>query len=372
MEGKSFIGPLSKYFTKLAPVIGRLVGFGARLVPILGTAVTAFQLLNPILKSFGIDLGKLLFSPLKSLGQKLGFVDTEAEKAAKSINEFSEKALDNIFSAGGQRNLFREESKQFKNPEGKVLETANDILKSVLSSRSAGREDSTSFFRIEKRRPVRNQQFQEQGGVKKYFSRIQGEEIEISKKTFDSLRELGPSINKKVETALLKTLSDVDLKDLENNPTFEKIQFLLDKQIGFLGEGGKDKLRAAQQRLELAQAQVDKAQPKKGSRGRKGVQTADQVASEVDGNAKVASAKEEIAKLLEEILKGSKALSKQEVIAKNIKQIKFDIAKIEAESFLNQKLILASAITQEEAELSYRNALKETASFQRCNKIKRN
>ena len=371
LEGKSFIGPLSKYFTKLAPVIGRLVGFGARLVPILGTAVTAFQLLNPILKSFGIDLGKLLFSPLKSLGQKLGFVDTEAEKAAKSINEFSEKALDNIFSAGGQRNLFREESKQFKNPEGKVLETANDILKSVLSSRSAGREDSTSFFRIEKRRPVRNQQFQEQGGVKKYFSRIQGEEIEISKKTFDSLRELGPSINKKVETALLKTLSDVDLKDLENNPTFEKIQFLLDKQIGFLGEGGKDKLRAAQQRLELAQAQVDKAQPKKGSRGRKGVQTADQVASEVDGNAKVASAKEEIAKLLEEILKGSKALSKQEVIAKNIKQIKFDIAKIEAESFLNQKLILASAITQEEAELSYRNALKETASFQRFNNVTR-
>ena len=376
LEGKSFIGPLSKYLTKLAPVIGRLVGFGARLVPILGTAVTAFQLLNPILKSFGIDLGKFIMSPLKALGRTFGLVDTEAEKAAKGINNFTEKALDNIFSAGGQRNLFREESKQFKNPEGKVLETANDILKSVLSSRSAGREDSASFFRIEGRRPGRGRrgqtsQFQEQGGVKKYFSRIEGEEIEISKKTFDSLRELGPSINKKVETALLKTLSDVDLKDLENNPTFEKIQFLLDKQIGFLGEGGKDKLRAAQQRLELAQAQVDEAQPKKGSRGRKGVQTAGQVASEVDGNAKVASAKEEIAKLFEEILKGSKALSKQEVIAKNIKQIKFDIAKIEAESFLNQKLILASATTQEEAELSYRNALKETASFQRFNNVTR-
>ena len=371
LKGRSFIGPLSKSFTKLAPIIGKLVGFGARLIPIIGTAVTAFQLLNPILKSFGVDLGKLLFSPLKSLGQKLGFVDTEAEKAAKSINKFSEKALESIFTAGGQRNLFKEESKQFKNPEGKVLESANDILKSVLSSRSEGRQDSASFFRIEQRRPGRNQQFQEQGGVKKYFSKIEGEEIEISKKTFDSLRELGPSINKKVETALLKTLSDVDLKDLENNPTFEKVQFLLDKQIGLLGEGGREKLRAAQQRLELAQAQVDDAQPKRNGRGQKVAQTAEQAASEVDGNVKVASAKEEIAKLLEEILKGSKALSKQEVIANNIKKIKFDIAKIEAESFVNQKLILTNVKTQEEAELSYRNALKETAGFQRFNNVTR-
>jgi TP901 family phage tail tape measure protein len=70
--------------SKVGPIFGRLI-------PIVGIAVTAFQAVSGIMKTFGIDLNKIVFDGFVKIGQKLGIVATDAEKLSKSFQKNSKE-----------------------------------------------------------------------------------------------------------------------------------------------------------------------------------------------------------------------------------------------------------------------------------------
>ena len=80
--------------------IGKVLSTFGRFIPLIGSAVVAFQVLNPILKKFGVDLGGIAGNFLKKIGQSLGFIDTPAEKAAKSLENFAENIEKTIGQSG--------------------------------------------------------------------------------------------------------------------------------------------------------------------------------------------------------------------------------------------------------------------------------
>ena len=94
-KGVSKLGPLSTGLSKLAPKIGALAGGFMRFLPVVGTAITAFTLLNPLLKSFGVDI-------IGSIGKFLGLVESPAQKAAKALNKLSDSASGRLFQGEGK------------------------------------------------------------------------------------------------------------------------------------------------------------------------------------------------------------------------------------------------------------------------------
>ena len=93
-KGVSKLGPLSSGLAKLAPTIGKIAGGFMRFLPVIGTAITAFTLLNPLLKSFGVDI-------IGSVGKFLGLVKTPAEKAASALGKLADKAEANLLTGTG-------------------------------------------------------------------------------------------------------------------------------------------------------------------------------------------------------------------------------------------------------------------------------
>jgi len=87
-------GALNKATKGLGGMIGKLAGGFGRFIPILGTAITAFMLLNPLIKKLTGD------GIIGHIGKALGLIDTPAEKAAKSLTELSRRASDALFEGG--------------------------------------------------------------------------------------------------------------------------------------------------------------------------------------------------------------------------------------------------------------------------------
>ncbi len=85
-------GMLNKATKGLGGFIGKLAGGFGRLVPIIGTAVTAFMLLNPIIKKLTGD------GIIGHIGKALGLIDTPAEKASKALGKLADEAARNLRS----------------------------------------------------------------------------------------------------------------------------------------------------------------------------------------------------------------------------------------------------------------------------------
>lgn len=66
--------------SKVGPLFGKFI-------PILGQAITIYQVLNAGLKAFGFDLTGTIMNGLRSFGQALGLVATDAEKTAESFRK---------------------------------------------------------------------------------------------------------------------------------------------------------------------------------------------------------------------------------------------------------------------------------------------
>ena len=91
--------------------LGKVLSTFGRFVPLLGSAVIGFQVLNPILKKFGVDLGGLAGKFLTGLGQSLGVLDTPIQKITKSLKEFNDSLGD----------PFSQENKQQGGPLAKAI-----------------------------------------------------------------------------------------------------------------------------------------------------------------------------------------------------------------------------------------------------------
>jgi TP901 family phage tail tape measure protein len=85
-------------------VISKVGPLFSKFVPVLGQAITIFQAANSITKIFGLDLTVVAMKGLKSFGQALGLVATDAEKTAESFRksriETSGKILSGDFGKG--------------------------------------------------------------------------------------------------------------------------------------------------------------------------------------------------------------------------------------------------------------------------------
>jgi TP901 family phage tail tape measure protein len=96
-------GMLNKATKGLGGMIGKLVGGFGRFVPILGTAITAFTLLNPLVKKLTGGIG--IF---EGIGRALGLVKSPAEKAAKALDGLADKAAVGLLQGQGNANFLSE------------------------------------------------------------------------------------------------------------------------------------------------------------------------------------------------------------------------------------------------------------------------
>lgn len=116
----SKLGPVTRLFSKMGPFLGKVVsGFG-KFVPILGTLLTTLPLIDLGFKKF---FGEGLFS---KMGKAIGFIEDPALKAAKALDELSDKASGDLFQGQGKtgnvQNLIRriEVSEKIKKPVDQV------------------------------------------------------------------------------------------------------------------------------------------------------------------------------------------------------------------------------------------------------------
>jgi TP901 family phage tail tape measure protein len=79
-------------------VISKVGPLFSKFVPVLGQAVTIFQGVNAVAKAFGFDLTGTIMKGLKSFGQALGLVATDAEKTAESFRKSRQKAGEKILA----------------------------------------------------------------------------------------------------------------------------------------------------------------------------------------------------------------------------------------------------------------------------------
>ena len=91
---------------KLGKFVGPVVNGFSRLIPFIGPLVVGFQALNSVLKAFGFDLSGALIKGLTKIGEKLNIIDTPAEKAAKSLEKFSDKLDASLLEGKGGVNIF--------------------------------------------------------------------------------------------------------------------------------------------------------------------------------------------------------------------------------------------------------------------------
>jgi TP901 family phage tail tape measure protein len=85
-------GALNKATKGLGGMIGKLAGGFGRFIPILGTAITAFMVLNPLIKKLTGD------GIIGHIGKALGLIDTPAEKASKALDELADSTIKNLKS----------------------------------------------------------------------------------------------------------------------------------------------------------------------------------------------------------------------------------------------------------------------------------
>ena len=97
---------------KAGPGIGKAVGLFSRLVPLIGPLVVGFQAVNSALKLFGFDLGGFFTKLGTKLLEKLGVIDSPAEKAAKSLEKFGDSLDQNLLKGQGGQNTFAQTGTQ--------------------------------------------------------------------------------------------------------------------------------------------------------------------------------------------------------------------------------------------------------------------
>tara|TARA_B100000900_G_scaffold375510_1_gene357654 strand:- start:70420 stop:77484 length:7065 start_codon:yes stop_codon:yes gene_type:complete len=123
-------GMLNKATKGLGGFIGKLAGGFGRLVPIIGTAITAFMLLNPIIKKLTGD------SILGHIGKALGLIDTPAEKASKALGKLADEATRNLKSGADPfKDAAAEIRKEIAKQQG-IGVTDEDTAGSVLVKRA--------------------------------------------------------------------------------------------------------------------------------------------------------------------------------------------------------------------------------------------
>jgi len=128
------------------PIAKLALNFG-RLVPIIGTIATVLPLVNFAFKKFlDIDLFAKVGDVLKGVGRFLGFVDTPAEAAAKSLEKLRESSLDAALSIdkGGESPTdlvlkeLRLKIRGIEDEKGKTITDPKEIITKVLNE---GRKD---------------------------------------------------------------------------------------------------------------------------------------------------------------------------------------------------------------------------------------
>jgi len=97
---------------KAGPFVGKTVGLFSRLVPLIGPLVVGFQAVNSALKLFGFDLGGFFTKLGTKLLEKLGVIDSPAEKAAKSLEKFGDSLDQNLLKGQGGQNTFAQTGTQ--------------------------------------------------------------------------------------------------------------------------------------------------------------------------------------------------------------------------------------------------------------------
>jgi len=141
-------GGLLRSSGKFVSVLGKAAGIFGRFVPILGTVITLFPILNAVIKKAtgGFDTLSFLLDGLKGIGRVLGFIDTPAEAAAKSLEKLRESSLDAALSLdkGGESPTdlvlkeLRLKIRGIEDKDGKVITDPKEIITSVLNK---GRAD---------------------------------------------------------------------------------------------------------------------------------------------------------------------------------------------------------------------------------------
>ena len=99
------LGKVLSLFGKFSGGLGKTVGFFSRLVPFIGPIITGFQGIAALGKLFGFDLVGTLGKGFTKLAEKIGLIDSPAEKAAKSLGDFSKSLNDSLLQGKGGQNI---------------------------------------------------------------------------------------------------------------------------------------------------------------------------------------------------------------------------------------------------------------------------
>ena len=105
-ESSRGLGKTLKIFGKFSGGLSKVVGLFGKLVPFIGPAITAFQGIAAVGKLFGFDIAKILGNAFTKVAEKIGLIDSPAEKAAKSLGDFSKSLNDNLLQGKGGANIF--------------------------------------------------------------------------------------------------------------------------------------------------------------------------------------------------------------------------------------------------------------------------
>ena len=105
-ESSKGIGKALKLFGRFSGVLGKVAGLFSRLVPLIGPLVIGFQSINALGQLFGFDLVKTLGGAFTKVAEAIGLIDSPAEKASKSLANFSKSLNDNILQGKGGANIF--------------------------------------------------------------------------------------------------------------------------------------------------------------------------------------------------------------------------------------------------------------------------
>jgi len=348
--------------------IGKVLATFGRFIPILGSAVVGFQLLNPILKKFGIDLASIGGKFFKSIGQALNLIDTPAEKSAKALESFADR-VEKTLAGGGQTNIIQQRLNELQaqrsgvDTKGKSQEEiaaevrakqTADITKVFGTNQKTGLgavlglEDLTQIAKV----TVAGTQFG--GGKTQGFS--QDKEVErftvdgetVDRKTLNAV-DKNLSAAQRVLSAQLYNLIDPKLlKGIDQSTTEgkNKIQELLAEKSKEIFGDEKSK-KALQEALKRFVGQL-----------------------RIDGPAGAPRAEESLIKSFLNIDSFKSATSnldagETKLVEEEVKRVKLEILEIERKSNLERVKALTSIKSQTQFALELKAASKDTSDAQR-------
>jgi TP901 family phage tail tape measure protein len=256
---------LGKSVGKLGSGLAKLAGGFMRFLPVVGTAVTAFTLLNPLLKGFGVDI-------IGSIGKSLGFIKTPAEKASEALDKLAEKASQDIFSGGeGNVNMLGSMAAMMlqASKEGKTVEEIQNRSPEEAAKKRI--DDIVGQFSGEKQdvEILRNRRGKRVGAKK--LDSFGGTKID----DMDEFRKAEKNVQKQIVISVLSSLDSKEKLSL-GGKTNQEIQFLVTDKLEKALKGADEEKLNNQMEARLKNA-PDKPFTEGGAQGMSGNQLREQL-----------------------------------------------------------------------------------------------